>query len=242
MLVQLITKGFFFGALIISIAAHAGGSAVVEAPKNPVDPWESFNRRVFRFNDILDHSFIKPVAQTYLRIVPDRVERSISRFFNNLGETTTFASQLLQAKWIPAGQTGGRFIVNSTVGVLGFFDVATRIGLPAYDEDFGQALGYWGISSGPYIVLPILGPSTVRDAFGLIPQYTVTDPISKTDRKLVIEALYTLNLVQSRALLLATDDLAKGDKYIFARDVYLQRRNFLVNDGQVDDIFLNESW
>ena len=211
------------------------------APQNIVDPWESFNRRIFNFNETLDCYLIKPAARIYVRMVPNPVERGIGRFFNNLGETTTFANQLLQAKWMPASQTSGRFLINSTVGLLGFIDVATRMGLPQYDEDFGQTLGYWGLSSGPYLVLPIIGPSSVRDAAGLLPQYFVTDPTVHAGEAERYD-LYAISVTQSRAKLLSVDSATTGDKYTFIRDVYFQRRAFFIKDGQVQDEFLDNSW
>ncbi len=230
-------------SLMISSSLYAEQKSTdqSEVQNNSLDPWEPFNRRVFQFNEVLDSYLIRPAAKAYVRITPNKIERGIGRFFNNLGEPTTFANELLQAKWIPAAQTGGRFLVNSTVGLLGFIDVATHLGLTNYEEDFGQTLGYWGIASGPYLVLPIIGPSSARDAAGLVPQYFVTDPTIQTPDA-VRYSLYAVNVVQARAKLLSVDSVGSGDKYTFIRDVYLQRRQFFIEDGQVQDEFLDSSW
>ena len=132
------------------------------------DPWEGFNRRMFYFNAKADEYVILPVVNGYKAITPDFVETGVSNFFNNLGEIPTFLNSLLQVKFGVATETLGRFLVNTTVGIVGLFDVATPIGLEEQNEDFGQTLGYWGVSPGPYLVLPILGPSSVRDATGTL--------------------------------------------------------------------------
>ncbi|RRJ83312.1 MlaA family lipoprotein [Aestuariirhabdus litorea] len=131
------------------------------------DPWEGFNRTMYRFNYRLDRYVLLPVVSGYQYITPDIVETGIHNFFNNLGEINTFLNSLLQLEFTKTVQTGGRFLTNSTVGLLGFIDVATQLGIPRRKEDFGQTLGYWGVGSGPYLVLPVFGPSSLRDGVGL---------------------------------------------------------------------------
>ena len=132
------------------------------------DPWEGFNRRMYYFNAKADEYVILPVVTGYQKITPDVVERSINNFFSNLDEVSTFINSLLQFKLSVAGETLARFTLNSTVGLAGLFDVATQIGFAEQNEDFGQTLGYWGVDAGPYLVLPLLGPSSLRDATGLV--------------------------------------------------------------------------
>ncbi|KXJ51522.1 MAG: hypothetical protein AXW17_01460 [Colwellia sp. Phe_37] len=132
------------------------------------DPWEGFNRRMYYFNAKADEYVILPVVTGYQKITPDVVERSINNFFSNLDEISTFINSLLQFKLSVAGETLARFTLNSTVGLAGLFDVATQIGFAEQNEDFGQTLGYWGVDAGPYLVLPLLGPSSLRDATGLV--------------------------------------------------------------------------
>lgn len=131
------------------------------------DPWEGFNRRMYYFNAKADQYVLLPVVSGYQKITPDFIEAGVSNFFDNLGEIPTFINSLLQLKLAVAGETLGRFALNSTLGLAGVFDVATPIGLVEQDEDFGQTLGYWGVGAGPYLVLPLLGPSSLRDAAGL---------------------------------------------------------------------------
>ncbi len=132
------------------------------------DPWEGFNRRMYYFNAKADEYVILPVVTGYQKITPDVVQRSINNFFSNLDEISTFINSLLQFKLSVAGETLARFTLNSTVGLAGLFDVATQIGFAEQNEDFGQTLGYWGVDAGPYLVLPLLGPSSLRDATGLV--------------------------------------------------------------------------
>jgi len=131
------------------------------------DPWEGFNRRMYYFNAKADEYVLLPVVNSYKKITPDVVETGLSNFFNNLAEISTFINSLLQFKFSVAGETFARFVVNSTLGMIGLVDVATPIGFAEQNEDFGQTLGYWGVGAGPYLVLPLLGPSSLRDATGL---------------------------------------------------------------------------
>lgn len=202
------------------------------------DPFEGFNRAVFNFNDGLDRALFKPVAKGYRAVMPDFAEQGVSNFFANLGEITNIINDVLQLKLDQAAHDSGRFLVNSTLGVAGFIDVADKMGLPRADgEDFGQTLGKWGIDSGPYLMLPFFGPSTLRDAPSRFAD-SYTNPVRYVEEVPVRNSLYAGNVVSVRAELLAAEDLANGgDRYLFVRDAYLQRRAFLVNDGIIEDDF-----
>ena len=200
------------------------------------DPWESFNRPVFTFNDTLDTYALKPLAQGYQYVTPDPVEDGVSNFFGNLGDVKNLANDLLQGKFEEAGVDTARVLFNSTFGLFGLFDVATKMDLRRSDEDFGQTMGSWGVGSGPYLVLPFLGPSTVRDAFGKLPDNYV-EPYRYVSDVPARNSAYGLNVVQTRAGLLSAEKLITGDKYVFIRNAYLQSREFGVQDGEVEDDF-----
>ena len=201
------------------------------------DPWEGFNRKVFVFNDTVDTYALKPIAKGYRAVTPDPVEDGISRMFANVGEIVNVVNDLLQGKFKQAGNDTGRFLVNTTIGLVGFFDVADDFGLPKNEgEDFGQTLGTWGVDKGPYLVIPLLGPSTMRDGPAKLVDFLV-DPISEIDHVPTRNTIYGVDVVSSRADLLKAEELIKGDKYSFIRDVYLQRREYLLKDGDVEDDF-----
>jgi len=162
------------------------------------DPWEGFNRRMYYFNAKADQYVLLPVVSGYKKVTPDFVETGINNFFNNLGEIPTFINSLLQLKISVAGETLGRFALNSTIGLAGVFDVATPIGLVEQNEDFGQTLGFWGVSSGPYLVLPLLGPSSLRDATGLVfdslaYQQAIDELGMKADEELFLSLLQSID-------------------------------------------------
>ncbi|WP_136247553.1 MlaA family lipoprotein [Halomonas borealis] len=201
---------------------------------NPDDPWEGFNRGVFAFNETLDRYALKPAAQGYRFVTPDPVQTGVGNFFSNLGEIGNTVNSLLQAKPGNAGIASGRFLINSTVGVFGVFDVATRMELTGREEDFGQTLATWGVGEGPYLVLPLLGPSTVRASAGL-PVDWYTDPLTYVEEDKVRYGLRGLDVIDTRAGLLDQERLIRGDRYSFIRDSWLQRRRFEVNDGEMGD-------
>lgn len=200
------------------------------------DPWEPMNRAVFRFNDTVDRWAFKPVAKGYRAVTPDVVENGVHNVFRNLGEVHNLANNVLQFKMHDAGVDTARFFFNTTFGLLGFFDVATKMGLQRNDEDFGQTLGAWGVKSGPYVVLPLLGPSTVRDTVSLYPD-SYTSAYRQINDVPVRNSMLALNLVDTRASLLSAERLVTGDKYRFVRNAYLQNREFKVKDGDVVDDF-----
>jgi phospholipid-binding lipoprotein MlaA len=207
----------------------------------PSDPLEPVNRVTERFNQEFDKVAAKPVAKGYRFVTPDPLDRGITNFFNNLADIPSAANNLLQLKPVRALSDVGRVCVNTTIGLLGFFDVASDMGLPIYREDLGQTLGYWGVGDTPYLMIPIFGPSTLRDLVGRIGDFFL-NPISYSTQG-VYWSLVTLNLVDTRADLLEAGDVldeAAVDRYSFLRELYLQKRKSAINDGQTsldDDLF-----
>jgi phospholipid-binding lipoprotein MlaA len=188
---------------------------------------------MFKFNRSVDDAIMKPVSKGYKAITPEPLDRGITNFFNNIADVTSAVNNLLQFKLSRAGSDVGRLAVNTTVGLLGFFDVATNMGLPSYKEDFGQTLGYWGGEPSPYLVLPLLGPSTLRDTIGLAGD-ALTSPLFSLEKNRVYWGLVALNVVDTRADLLTAGKIleeAAVDPYIFLRDAYLQRRRDQIFDG-----------
>ena len=201
------------------------------------DSLESFNRNMFYVNERLDQYALRPVAVAYTNVMPNPLERGIGNFFSNLNEITNVVNDVLQGKFKQAGHDGGRFLINSTIGMAGFFDVAERAGVSKSDgEDFGQTLAVWGVGEGPYLMLPLLGPSTLRDAPSKFID-SLINPLSYSDDVRARNSSQALDLLTTRVSLLAVDQIATGDRYLFVRDVYLQRNRFLVNDGAVEDDF-----
>lgn len=200
------------------------------------DPWEGFNRVVFKFNDTLDTYALKPIAQGYQFITPQFLEDGIHNMYRNVGDVRNLANNVLQVKPHAAGVDTARLLMNTIIGVGGFFDVGTKMGLQRNDEDFGQTLGYWGLSSGPYLVLPLLGPSTVRDALGIYPD-SYAEPYRYMHDVSARNTVAGMKIIDARANLLSAEKLITGDKYIFIRNAYLQSREFKVKDGQVVDDF-----
>ena len=211
--------------------------SLAEDDETSVDPFESTNRIVFEISDDLDTMIIRPVAEIYRDVTPRFIKNSITNFFYNLSEVDTIVNQLLQGKIVLAGQDSLRFLINSTIGIVGFVDVATRIGLERHDEDFGQTLGYWGVPTGPYVFLPVISPSTIRDSFSKPTSWFLSGNLSVSDEEAKI-FLNLLDAVETRERLLVAEKLIVGDKYEFVKSVYLQTRNDLVFDGEVEDEFL----
>ncbi len=203
------------------------------SPRSPQDPWESWNRGVYKFNDKVDRAIAKPVAKTYVRIVPHPIRTGVSNFFANLDTPTVMINDALQGKLRAAANDLGRFLLNSTVGLAGILDPATPAGLDKNNEDFGQTLGHWGVHPGPFVELPIFGPSDVRDVSGKLVD-TYTDPRQYIKNNYIRYGLFLPSLVNTRAALLPLDETLKNvyDPYAFIRDAYLQRRAYLVSDGK----------
>lgn len=229
-------KGLQMIIVRIALLMMFSASAIVSANDEDVDPWQGFNRSVFEFNETLDQYVAKPVAQGYQAITPQFLDTGISNFFSNLEDVLIVVNDVFQLKPIQALSDTGRFLVNSTVGLLGFFDVASHIGLPKHNEDLGQTLGYWGVGAGPYVMLPVLGPSNVRDAFG-----TTADSLSGLGYTQVGQTtaqqggLWLLRNIDVRADLIASEGLITGERYVFFRSFYMQRREYLINDGVASD-------
>lgn len=218
----------------------AGDDPTQKAERINPDPWEGFNRKVFVFNDTLDGWILKPIAKGYQFIAPDPVEVGVSNFFTNLGEVPSALNNVLQWKWKKVGNNTGRFLLNSTVGLAGLFDVAKYTGLKRKDsESFGQTLSHWGVGAGPYLVLPLMGPSTLTDTLST-PVDWYSQPLSYYENEEVRYALVGLNLIDQRAGLLEAEELISGDRYTFIRQAFLQRREYLVKDGVVVDDFGGE--
>ncbi|MDM0114428.1 VacJ family lipoprotein [Variovorax sp. J22R133] len=222
------------GALLaaLSLAACATGPNA-----NPADPLEPFNRGVTRVNDVIDDAVMRPVAIAYEKVVPLTVRTGVGNFFNNLVDVWSFANSVMQLRAQQSAQTFMRVNVNTFFGLGGILDVASEIGIERHREDFGQTLGRWGVPSGPYLVLPLLGPSTVRDAAALPVDYQ-GGLISNVDNIPVRNSLYGMRLIDARTDLLKVDRMLSQmalDKYSFTRDIFLQRRLNDVYDGNPPD-------
>ena len=193
------------------------------------DPWEKYNRRMHRFNNAVDRRVAKPLARGYVRVVPRPVRLGVSNFFNNLSQPLTMVNSLLQGKPKQAGQSLGRFVLNSTVGIGGIFDPASRAHIPQKSEDFGQTLGVWGWKRSRYVELPFFGPRTVRDVFGMAGDAPLS-PLRRVEEDTVRIPLQGLQLVDMRAQLLSTDSLREGaeDDYTLVRDAWSQRRDYQI--------------
>ncbi|MDP1654368.1 MAG: VacJ family lipoprotein [Rhodocyclaceae bacterium] len=200
---------------------------------NPKDPIEGFNRAMYAFNEGLDTVLIKPVAQGYDAVLPAPVRTGVTNFFGNIADLFIGVNNLLQGKPDQAVSDLGRVLVNSTIGILGLFDVATEAGLEKHEEDFGQTFGRWGVGDGAYVVIPVFGPRTLRDTAGLVLDMAV-DPVANVGNVPTRNSLTALRLIDTRADLLPADKVieeAALDKYTYVRDGYLQRRRNLVHDG-----------
>ena len=210
-----------------------------ESESNNIDPFEDINRIVFNISDDLDQAVLRPAAEFYSEYTPLFLKNGITNVFSNLSEVDTIVNQLLQGKVWYAAQDTGRFVINSTVGIAGFFDIASRAGLEKHDEDFGQTLGYWGVPSGFYLFVPFLGPTTLRDMLAKPTSWFLSGNFSVSDEEASI-FLNVLDVIETRERLLIAENLIIGDKYDFVRDAYLQSREYLAADGEVEDDFLTD--
>lgn len=204
---------------------------------NPRDPFEPFNRSVTRFNDGLDEAIVKPVARAYQNTVPSPVRTGVNNFFGNLSDAWSFVNNVLQAKPQAAVDSFMRVSVNTLIGLGGVLDWATPMGIERHSEDFGKTLGRWGMAAGPYLVLPVLGPSTVRDAAARVVD-AQGDLVMQINNVPVRNSLYVLRAVDLRAGLLRAGevlDQAALDKYSFTRDAYLQRRGVVIDTDSNGD-------
>lgn len=213
------------------------------------DPLESMNRGIYKFNDVADKAVVKPIAGAYKAVLPAPIRSGVNNFFTNLNTFVSAINDLLQFKFGKAVEGAGRFVINSTFGIAGIFDVASMDGIEQRNEDFGQTLGYWGVGNGAYVVLPLLGPSTLRDTGGLVVDTLAFDPITYLEDPRTRNALRGMKYLDKRAQLLPGSDLldeAALDPYAFMRDAYLQRRENQIADGvtakasNYDDDFYGE--
>lgn len=222
----------------IALAASLLLVGCASAPTaNPKDPWEPMNRSVASFNDKVDDNVLKPLAIGYRNVVPDLIQTGVRNVFNNFADMWSTVNNLLQLKPINTAESLGRVIVNTVFGIYGIFDVASYIKLERHPEDFGQTLGYWGVPNGPYLVLPLFGPSTLRDGASLPIDFAVS-PTQFVNDIPTRNQVFTLRLVSKRAELLKSGSMleeASIDKYSFARDAYLQYRRSQIYDGNPPD-------
>jgi phospholipid-binding lipoprotein MlaA len=232
--------------LLLNLGISTGCAALPNGKHDPRDRFERFNRSIYKFNNALDHAVLRPVAHAYVRYLPGRVRTSIGNFTSNLGYPTTVANDLFQGKIADGVSDAARIVVNTTIGIGGLFDPATRMGLDRHSQDFGLTLGRWGVPSGPYLMLPLLGPSTVRDTAGLAPDYAITyEVVSKyiiTDNW-VSGGIFVVNLVDKRASVLDLDKVIDSayDPYAFVRNAYLQRRAYLLHGEETPEDLLKDS-
>ena len=227
--------------LVIWLALSSDFSVAREPPakdvfaSGPIDPWESMNRRIFAFNDALDENVLLPVARGYRRAVPDPAERGVSNFILNVYEFNSIFNSLLQGRPGNAFRSAGRFLLNTTMGLAGFIDVATPMGIERSPADFDQTLYTWGVDGGPYLVLPVLGPRTVRSAAGNFVDSYASLPAFIEDGEWAF--LFSgVEAIDLRAQLIKADEIITGDRYIFVRNAYLQRRQYFLT-GEVEDSF-----
>ena len=222
--------------VVITLSVALSLSATMVHAQSENDPWEGFNRAVFNFNEGLDRAVLKPVTQGYRYVTPQIAQTGVNNFFENLKDVRTMFNNLFQGKVHNALEDFSRITFNTTFGLGGLIDVATPMGIAKNNEDFGQTLGYWGVSSGPYVVLPLFGPSTVRDTVGMVPDWYL-DPLYYVDDNSTRVPLRVLRVIDTRSQLLDAERIISGDRYSFIRDAYLQRREFLINDGEMNVTF-----
>jgi len=240
----LITRMLLMASTTMLLAACAS-SGEMHSERHPDDPWEGFNRGVWAFNRGLDKAIVKPIAQGYHYVTPDFIETGIRNFVDNLSYSVTVANLLLQGRFDDFATALGRLVLNSTFGLGGLVDVATVEGITRHDEDFGQTFAVWGWKESPYLMLPFLGPSTLRDGIGRVPE-TWTDGVNIIGRKTGrIEPLIGTILSVRVSLLDRDEEInAAADSYLFVRDAWLQNRRFKISNGNNDlpdyEFFLDE--
>ena len=204
------------------------------------DPFEDLNRDIFIFNEKLDEKLLKPAALTYRKVTPQFARTGVTNFFNNLEEIDTTINQVLQGEIKYAFNDAGRFVINSTIGLFGLIDVASKMGLEKHEEDFGQTLGVWGFDSGPYIMIPFLGPSNPRDLLSRPISSFLSGTFAMEDNDVKL-TLLGIDALETRERLLDAETLIIGDKYIFVKDAYIQSREYEINNGSTeDDEFLDD--
>ena len=232
-------------ALSLLLTACAGTQSRNTDPEK--DPWEGFNRKVYAVNDGLDRVIVRPIAVGYDKIMPDPFQRGVGNFYRNLDAPVTLLSQLLQGKFKQSLDSLSRFVMNSTIGLLGFFDVATKFGIPFYNEDLGQTLATWGYTDSRYLLLPIFGPSTFRDGFGRLTDSFI-HPVGRAIHGRNEWGLWIVRGIDQRARYLEQDAELKQayDPYVLMRDVWMQNRLYQIYDGDPPmtdyDLYLDEDF
>ena len=204
--------------------------------QSEIDPFQDLNEKTHNLNQGLDQSIATPIAKVYRKVTPDFLEVGVTNFTDNIEDINIALNNLLQAKIKDGLSDILRFTINSTIGLVGFFDVASSMGFQKHSEDFGQTLAVWGVSDGPYIVLPILGPSSLRDTLARIPEAFMT-PLLLIDHDRTGYELTAIDLLDKRARYLGLESIVVGDEYLFYRDAYFQSREFDINDGVIEDDF-----
>lgn len=228
-------------ALMLAIASSLPAS--LQADEGGRDPWEGFNRRVFAFNEWFDRVAGKPVAHGYQRVMPAFADTAVTSFFRNLGDVSNAVDFLLQGEGGKAAQSTGRVVANTLIGVGGLIDIASAAGVPRHDTRFGTTLGKWGAGSGPYLVLPFLGSSTLRDTAGIPVDWTVNplpEPVTLFEADRIRLGLEALLMADTRADMLQYEQAIVGDRYVFLRDIYLQNRDYEIDGAPERDPFLDD--
>ena len=227
-------RGHLWPAVVAPLLLVIAQSSAAQATES--DPLERINRPLYAFNQAFDGYLVRPVAVTYNEVMPGFAKRGVSNFLDNLDDVNVIVNDLLQLKMDAALRDSCRLVLNSTAGLGGLLDVATELGLYKNNEDFGQTLGHWGVGDGGYLVVPFLGASTVRDTVGMIPDMLLNPIYWVTDSK-TRSTLFAIDTVDTRIGYLAAESMITGDEYEFVRNAYLQRREYLVHDGEVYDEF-----
>lgn len=225
-----LSRKFLIGLLLSQLIFIGSAQA------SKVDSFEPINRKVFAFNDFMDRWLVKPVATAYRWSTPSMVDQGVSNIFYNIGEIRNGVNSLLQTDFKNSGKSSARFLINTTVGLLGFFDVASHWKLQSEKEDFGQTLAVWGVADGPYIVLPILGGRNLRDALAFTPDVYLS-PLEEVDHIATRNVFRAIDLIDKRADLINAEQLVSGDRYGFFRDIYQQRRASVIANGELQDDF-----
>ncbi len=231
MLIRALTQKIMF---MLFMTCLTGGCASVHGPVNEKDPLESYNRSMFSFNEKFYDYILDPVVEGYQTVTPDFVQTGVTNFFSHLDDILVMINSLLQFKFQDFAHTFMRFVFNTFFGFFGLVDVATHMELPKLNEDFGQTLGAWGVSAGPYFVQPLLGPSTIRDTVGDVADWQLDPMNNAIEDEKVYYAVIGLRAIDTRMALIKVDNVvtkATIDKYAFVRDAYLQQREYLVYDG-----------
>lgn len=218
---------------VIGVGLVSGCASTSASQDN--DPFEKYNRGMTNFNQKLDDYVVAPVARGYKKVVPSPARNGVNNFFNNLTEPLNVVYDLLQGKFRMAGRSAGRFLINTTLGFAGLNDVASYMDMPRRSEDFGQVLATWGVASGPHLVLPLFGPSNIRDGIGLIPDFAYRSATAFNDPERTYATI--LRVVDIRSRLLGAEEVLalQPDRYLFLREAYRQRREAQIKDRNPTD-------